>query len=487
MTFEEITSGLDTIMVRGKTDMHISSITSDSREVKSGTMFIAVKGIATDGHDYITDAINRGAVAVVCEYDDDFFSGSDSTAVVVKDSRDARAFIANRFNGAPSQSMNIVGITGTNGKTTTSYLIKDILDRWGKRTGVIGTIRYIIGDNVMEASFTTPEPMQYQSLLAEMKREGCEYAISEVSSHALSQKRVDYTNFARAVFTNLSRDHLDYHESMDNYFSSKKKLFTDLLDRNGVAILNADDSHSEEILKDIRQETVTFGIESVADVTAKDIILEFSGTSFTLLYDGDAYEIKTRLVGIPNIYNILAAISTGLSFGIPMERMISAVSETENIDGRFETVNTKEGVLFIIDYAHTPDALDKLLDTVKELPHRKIITVFGCGGNRDRGKRPLMGKIASEKSDIAVITSDNPRYEDADAIIRDVVEGVIGDHLSITDREEAIMEGALLAEAGDVVVVAGKGHENYQEIQGVKYPMSDKELIMKAIRESGKN
>lgn len=487
MKLEELISGLDTIMIQGRTDIHISSITSDSRKAGIGCMFVAVRGSETDGHNHIPDAISRGVSAVICEQKDELFSGTDSTAIVVKDSRDALAFISDRFYGKPSQSLNVIGITGTNGKTTTSYLIKDIFAKWGKRVGVIGTIRYIIGDKAIDASFTTPEPMQYQGLLSEMKMEGCDYVISEVSSHALSQKRIDYTKYVRAIFTNLSRDHLDYHRDMAEYFNAKKRLFSDLLDEDGIAILNADDEHSAEIRKEIRQKTVLFGMRSDADVAAKDIILDFGGTLFTLLCDSNEYQVKTRLVGIPNVYNILAAVATGLSFGIPLALMIGALSETGHIEGRFETIQTKKGVLFVIDYAHTPDALDKLLDTVKDLPHSRIITVFGCGGNRDRGKRAVMGRIASEKSDIIVVTSDNPRYEDAETIIKDIEEGVIGDHISITDRREAIRKAADLAEQGDVVVVAGKGHENYQEIKGIKYHMSDKELILGATGRWGNN
>ena len=335
-----------------------------------------------------------------------------------------------------------------------------------------GTIRNIVGDREIDADFTTPEPMKYQELLADMKRGGCEYVISEVSSHALAQKRVDHTTFARAVFTNLSRDHLDYHESMENYLESKKRLFADLLDGSGTAILNSDDICMPDIRNDIKQRVITYGIESDADVMARDIVQDFNGMSFTLISNGNERQVTTRMIGRPNAYNILAAVATSISLDVPMDVIIQAVSETDNVDGRFETVLSSKGVLFVIDYAHTPDALDKLLETVQSLPHQKIITVFGCGGNRDRGKRPLMGQIASDKSD-----------EDPETIIQDIQAGMHGEYVAITEREDAIREAVSIAERGDVVVVAGKGHENYQEIKGIRHPMSDKEIISRAIDE----
>ena len=299
--------------------------------------------------------------------------------------------------------------------------------------------------------------------------------------------RSDYTTFERAVFTNLSRDHLDYHGTMDGYFEVKKRLFTDLLDASGVAILNADDGYASRIISDISQQVITYGLGAGADVKARDIKQDFDGMSMTLVYEGGENSIRTGLIGIPNAYNILAAVATAISLNVPMAIITEAVAQSGHVDGRFETLKTKEGVLFVIDYAHTPDALDKLLETIKGLPHREIITVFGCGGNRDRGKRPLMGQIACDKSDRVIITSDNPRYEDANAIIDDIRKGMRGrNYGAVTDRGEAIKEAVSIAAKGDIVVVAGKGHENYQEIKGVRYPMSDRELILRALKESGK-
>jgi UDP-N-acetylmuramoyl-L-alanyl-D-glutamate--2,6-diaminopimelate ligase len=481
MELREVIKGLETVKIKGETDTVISSISSDSRDVTGNSVFVAVRGVDRDGHEFIDDAVKRGAVAIISEKEDLTVKTDNVTTVIVRDSRDALAFVSSRFYGSPSESLIMIGITGTNGKTTTSYLIREILERSGKKTGLTGTIRNIVGDREIDANFTTPEPMKYQELLADMQRGGCEYVISEVSSHALAQKRVDHTIFARAVFTNLSRDHLDYHESMENYLESKKRLFTDLLDRSGIAILNSDDICMPDIRKDIKQHVITYGIESDADVMARDIVQDFNGMSFTVICNGNEHQVTTRMIGRPNTYNILAAVATSISLDVPIDVIIQAISETDNVDGRFETVLSSKGVLFVIDYAHTPDALDKLLETVQSLPHQKIITVFGCGGNRDRGKRPLMGRIASDRSDYVVVTSDNPRYEDPETIIQDTREGMHGEYVAITEREDAIREAVSIAERGDVVVVAGKGHENYQEIKGIRHPMSDKEIISRAI------
>jgi UDP-N-acetylmuramoyl-L-alanyl-D-glutamate--2,6-diaminopimelate ligase len=484
MKLRDVIKGLKTVKIKGETDIVISSISSDSRKVTGDGMFVAVRGEGRDGHDFMDDAVNRGAAAIISEKEDVAVETDHVTVILVNDSRDALAFVSSRFYGSPSESLEVIGITGTNGKTTTSYLIRKVLERWGKRTGLTGTIRNIVGDSVIDANFTTPEPMQYQELLAKMKRQGCEFVVSEISSHALSQKRVYHTRFARAVFTNLSRDHLDYHESMENYLEAKKKLFTDLLDRSGIAILNADDICMPDIRKDIQQRIITYGIESDADVMARDFVQDFEGMSFALIYHGSEYRVTTKMIGMPNAYNILAAVATSISLDVPMDVIVRAISETANVDGRFETVLSPNGVLYVVDYAHTPDALDKLLETVQSLPHQKIITVFGCGGNRDRGKRPLMGRIASDRSDYVVVTSDNPRYEEPEAIIKDTLEGMHGEYVAITEREDAIHKAVSVARKGDVVVVAGKGHENYQDIKGIRHPMSDKEIIVRATGKS---
>jgi UDP-N-acetylmuramoyl-L-alanyl-D-glutamate--2,6-diaminopimelate ligase len=354
--------------------------------------------------------------------------------------------------------------------------------------GLIGTIKYMIGGREYAASFTTPEAVEYQRLLREMADEGCAFVVSEVSSHALALKRVDHTRFVRAVFTNLTRDHLDYHGTMEQYLDAKKRLFTDLLEPSGVAILNADDPASAEILRDLRCRHMSYGIHSGSDVRASDIVQEPGGMSFRLAWRDKKYDIRTRLLGIPNVYNLLAAAATALSLEMPVEFVVKVLPDMAPVHGRFESIMSGDGVLFIVDYAHTPDALQKLLETVRGIPHRNIITVFGCGGNRDRGKRPLMGQIASEMSDFVVITSDNPRYEDPAAIIEDITEGIRGGNfVSVVERERGVREAVRRAGQGDVVVVAGKGHESYQDIGGVRYPMDDRQLIESALREAGRN
>jgi len=485
---KDIIEGLDTIDVKGSYDIEVSSITADSRTVSEGSAFFAVPGETADGHDYIDDAIGKGATVIVREQSGSGIKEMEGrTFITVEDTRDALASCSARFYGEPSMSMDIIGITGTNGKTTTSYIIRHILAVLGKRSGLIGTIQYMTGEETAEARYTTPEAPEYQRLLAEMHDSGCEYVVSEVSSHALALKRVDHTRFSRAVFTNLTRDHLDFHKTAEQYLEAKKRLFTGLLQDDGVAVINVDDPASGELMKDIRNRIITYAVSSHADVSARDIVQDFDGMSMKLYFDGREYNVRTGLIGIPNVYNILAAVAVAYSLNIPTDKILNGISTVPPVRGRFETMRSSDGVLFIIDYAHTPDALRGLLDTVSALPHKKIITVFGCGGNRDRGKRPLMGKIASDMSDMVVITSDNPRYEDPDDIIREIESGLSKkNHISLPERADAVKEAVRLAKEGDVVVVAGKGHEHYQDIKGVRYHLDDRELVTDALRGDGR-
>ncbi len=486
MVLKELIKGLKVIKTSGDTNVVIASVTSDSRKVKHGSLFVAIRGIEHDGNDYVEMAIEKGAVAVICDREP-AVRPEDAVMITVEKGRDALSLVASRFYGDPSKDLSIIGITGTNGKTTTSYLVREIFSKWGKKTGMIGTISYFIGDRKVEADFTTPEAEIFQKLLHEMKNEGCEYVISEVSSHALVQGRVDHTVFSRAVFTNLSRDHLDFHKDMDSYFDAKSRLFTDLLADSGVAILNADDPKLLGLKDALSTAVITYGIHEPADLMADSIEKGLNGTSFDVLYRGHKHRITSSLLGTPNVYNILAAIAVSISLGVPMDVVIGALEDVKNIEGRFETFYSDEGVLFVLDYAHTPDALEKLIGTALELPHRKIITVFGCGGDRDRGKRPIMGRIASDNSDIVITTSDNPRYEDPEKIIDDIIAGIDGKYISIVEREKAIEEAVKIAKDGDVVLIAGKGHEGYQEVRGVRYPMNDREILLNAIKEYGSN
>jgi len=487
MRLEELIRGLETVMVKGDTGIEITSVTSDSRSVADGSLFVALTGSRSDGHRFIADAVRKGAIAYVAERDTMTDEDDVAAAVIVKDSRDALALVASRFYGVPSQYMHLIGITGTNGKTTTSYLLKRILEVWGKETGLTGTIRYMIGTRIMDASHTTPGPVEFQQILSEMKDAGCSYVVSEVSSHALDQKRVDHTRFMTAIFTNLSRDHLDYHGSMEEYFSCKKRLFTDLLDHGGTAVINTDDEYGTRLMNTVDRRVVTYGLGRDAEVGAGDIKQNFKGLRFSLRYMGREYSVRTPLIGMPNVYNILAAAATALSLSVPVEVVQEALCDVPGVDGRFETFSTVDGVLVVVDYAHTPDALQKLLQTVRGLDHNRIITVFGCGGDRDRGKRPMMGRIAEKGSDYVILTSDNPRFEDEGAIIRDIAGGMEGTAFeTVRDREKAVTRALEIAEEGDVVVIAGKGHEDYQEIRGIRYPMRDQDLVARALRALGR-
>lgn len=497
--------------VTGDIEKEISGISYDSRNIKTGDIFVAIKGEKFDGHYYIEDAINKGAAAIV--YEQSKISSQQSAILInkypeitwigVNDSRDALAAVSDNFCGRPSENITVIGITGTNGKTTTSYLIKSILQKWGHDVGLTGTITYLIKDTSYNAPHTTPEAPDYQFLLRKMVDAGCSHVVSEVSSHALSQKRVNCTRFKVAVFTNLTRDHLDFHLTMEDYFKAKERLFTELLLQDGTAVINIDDPYGLRIVNSLKEQAakgkkiVTFSINNQdADIIAHDIKTTFRGTSFKLkirnskfkIVEGEDYKIMSPLVGIINVYNILSSICAALSLNIPVETIIEGIAAADSIKGRFEKVDIGQKFLAIVDYAHTEDALERLLITARGLLNEKkrgkIITVFGCGGNRDKGKRPKMGEIASRLSDFVIITSDNPRNESISAIIRDIEKGISTDNYTvIPDRNIAINMAVALASAGDIVLIAGKGHEDYQEIQGKRYSFSDRMALENAIRQ----
>ena len=481
-------------------EKEISGISYDSRRVERGNVFIAIRGEHYDGHDFIPDAMKRGASAIIHEKED---TGNGlkkkeiPTFIRVKESRDALACIAGNFYRAPSQEVLVIGVTGTNGKTTTTYLIKSILQSWGKESGLIGTVRYLIKDREYPAFHTTPEAPEFQGLLREMVSSGCTHIVAEVSSHALSQKRVDYTRFSTAAFTNLTRDHLDFHGTMENYFSAKKRLFTELLTRGGTGVINVDDEWGGRLFYELQgtRHLVTYGLNSRADINAVDIVNSFSGVSFLLKMRGKGVEeMHSSLVGIANVYNVLAAVAVSLSVGTPIEVAAEGVRSVMPVPGRLEKVEAgqNQNFLCLVDYAHTPDALERLIEMMRSISrdwghNGKIITVFGCGGNRDRGKRPLMGEIATRESDHVILTSDNPRMEDPSEIIKEIVLGVVSDnYITVPDRSEAIQKAVKMANRGDVVIIAGKGHEDYQEVKGVRYPFSDRALAREAIRDSAR-
>ena len=474
----------------------ITGISYDSRKVSRGNVFVAIRGEHYDGHDFIPDAMKRGASVIIHEKEE---TGSGNgikkqeipTFIRVKERRDALACIAGNFYQRPSQEVLVIGVTGTNGKTTTTYLIKSILRSWGKELGLIGTVRYLIRDREYPAYYTTPEAPEFQGLLREMVSSGCTHIIAEVSSHALSQKRADYTSFFAAAFTNLTRDHLDFHGTMENYFAAKKRLFTELLSQGGIGAINVDDEWGRRLFYELKgtRHLVTYGLSSEADINAVDIVNSFSGVSFLLKMRGKGVEeIHSPLVGIANVYNIMAAVAVSLSIGTPVEVIAEGVRSVMPVPGRLEKVEAGQNFLCLVDYAHTPDALERLIEMVRGISrdwghNGQIITVFGCGGNRDRGKRPLMGEIATRKSDYVILTSDNPRMEDPFEILKEIFLGAVSDnYITVPDRSEAIQKAVKMANQGDIVIIAGKGHEDYQEVKGVRYPFSDREVAREAIR-----
>ena len=473
MRLGQIIEGLPMNSLTGSVETEVAGLSIDSRKVSSGDMFIALKGTGFDGREFLEDAVNAGAAAILME------NGGDGEAlevpcVFVRDARAALAHVAANFHDHPSEELDVLGVTGTNGKTTTAYLIRAMLKAAGHSVGMIGTISYMVGEEATPAPLTTPEAPEFQGLLRRMLSAGCGYVVSEVSSHALAQMRVDGTRFRVAVFTNLTRDHLDFHKDMGTYFEAKKRLFTELLD--GASVVNADDRYGAELIKLLRGNVLSFGIDSEADIMAKDISNTRDGVSFALVSDSGSLQIESTLVGMFNVYNILSAAGVCLALGVEGRHIAEGVKNMEPVEGRFRRVEAGQDFLCIVDYAHTEDALERLVKTAREFTEGRVITLFGCGGNRDQSKRPAMGAAATGLSDFSVITSDNPRDEDPLKIIDGILSGVVGDAYEvIPDRDEAIARAVGMANKGDTVIIAGKGHETYQEIKGVRHGFSDLE------------
>ncbi len=473
-------------------EIEVRRIQHDSRKVEQGDAFVAIRGAEVDGHKFIDDAVHRGAKVVVLEDDkalpDSFFMHAGVVKIVVQDARKALAKMSANYFENPAGKLQLIGVTGTNGKTTTSYLISSIIEK----AGLIGTIEYKIGDKLIPATHTTPESLALNELLARMVENGCKAAVMEVSSHALHQHRVNGLEFDAAVFTNLTQDHLDYHGTMDQYFRAKKTLF-DSLRGSAVAVTNIDDAYGLRVTESCKARTISYGVHPHADVRAEDIKLSTAGTRFRIVHQGEATEVESPLIGRFNVYNIIAAFSTGLALGISRERLQTGIARFQSVRGRFERVVSPNGWTVIIDYAHTPDALENCMKAIHDIfdsgdsspgKRGRIITVFGCGGNRDRGKRPLMGRIATERGDITIVTSDNPRIEDPERIISEVMMGVLPDApvYREADRGKAIERALQLAQPGDVVLIAGKGHETYQVVGREQLPFNDREVVEKFIR-----
>jgi len=473
-------------------DRPVSEVRTDSRRVERGDLFVALRGSTEDGHRYIEPAMRAGAVAVVLEEEaalpDALAMHTRVVKIVVENSREALAMIAAAFFGHPSRTLRLVGVTGTNGKTTTTHLLRAVLEASGETVGMVGTIHHTLGARSVSATHTTPEPLELNSLLAAMVREGCQSVVMEVSSHALDQRRVGALAFGGAVFTNLTQDHLDYHGTMAAYAEAKKLLF-DGLAPGARAIINADDPWSTHMVRDTRATVTGYGTASGADLRAETMRVGLEGIAITLTAGGRRLGVQSPLTGRFNAWNILAAGAAGHAFGLPWEVIEEGIRCAPPVSGRFERISSPAGWSAIIDYAHTPAALEHALASIRELmpaaQRGRIITVFGCGGNRDRGKRPQMGRIASLSSDLTIVTSDNPRDEDPSAIIAEVIAGVVPGRTveSEPDRRAAIRRALGLAAAGDVVLVAGKGHERVQEIAGRRDPFDDRDEVRAYLRE----
>ena len=469
----------------GTLDAEAAGVTHDSRQAARGWVFVALRGLKTDGTSFAPQAIAAGAAAVVAERPP--AGGVAVPWVVVRDARLALALLAAEFHGHPSRRMQVVGITGTNGKTTTSYLLSAIFEAAGVRCGLMGTVAYRIGTKELPATRTTPEAPDVQAMLRQMADAGCGACVMEVSSHALTLRRVDGTRFAAAVFTNLTRDHLDFHADMEDYFSAKRRLF-EMMPAGAPAVINIDDPRGAA-LAGAGGRPLTYAINRAADVSPGPVGYSLGGLAFDVRTPAGVVQVQSRLVGRPNVYNILAAAGTAAALGVPLEAIGRGLRELQGVPGRFEVVSRPgDDITVVVDYAHTDDALRNLLETARPLAARRLITVFGCGGDRDRSKRPLMGMVAARLSDVVVITSDNPRGEDPARIIEEAKRGAQGglrqgapELLTIADRREAIEAAVRRAEAGDVVLIAGKGHEKYQEIGGRVLPFDDGAVARQAL------
>lgn len=484
------------VELHGDDNLEITGLTCDSRKVVSGTLFFALRGASTDGHRFIESAVASGAAAIVLEDSDCAPAGVPWLKVV--DGRGVMARMAARFNGDPTSGMPLIGITGTNGKTTTTYLIESVLAEAGIRAAVLGTISYRLGDIVFPATHTTPESTELQAMFRRLADAGAKAFIMEVSSHALEQRRVDGCCFDVGVFSNLTRDHLDYHATMEQYLQAKIRLFSELLQPtaakpNRFAVLNLDDPHSGLIAEQAACAVTGFGVERQGDLELAELAMTVNGISAKVLTRRGELAFKSELLGRFNLSNILAAVAVGLVLDLPLEAISRGVERLKNVPGRMERVENDRGITVLVDYAHTGDALENVLKTVRELTTARIITLFGCGGDRDAGKRPIMGAVAAGMSDLAIVTSDNPRSEDPAKIIAQVREGItpLGIHeydpveiadgfehkgfVAVENRREAIRLAVRVAQAGDVVLLAGKGHEDYQIIGSEKSHFDDRE------------
>jgi len=477
MELAELIQSVKVISISGNQEMEIKGIHSDSRKIQAGYLFVAVQGTQSDGHNFIGKAIENGAVAVVCRiFPENLQDGL--TYIRVDDSAEALGQIASSWNDNPSAHLTLVGVTGTNGKTTIATLLYTMFRKLGYKAGLLSTVCNYINEKAIPATHTTPDAIELNDLLAQMVEAGCDYAFMEVSSHAVDQKRIAGLQFKGGIFTNLTRDHLDYHNTFEAYRDAKKAFF-DRLPTGAFALTNKDDKNGLFMLQNTKADKQNYSLLSLADFKGKILEAHFDGTLMSI----NDKEVATQFVGKFNVYNLLAVYGAAVLLGQNPDEVLLILSTLQSVAGRFQTFRSPEAYTAIIDYAHTPDALTNVLNAIREVLTGKgnIITVVGCGGNRDKGKRPIMAKEAARLSDYVILTSDNPRFEEPDEIIRDMAEGLTDadakKSMKITDRKEAIRTACLLAQTGDVILIAGKGHEDYQEVKGVKHHFDDREVI----------
>ncbi|WP_108820991.1 UDP-N-acetylmuramoyl-L-alanyl-D-glutamate--2,6-diaminopimelate ligase [Dysgonomonas sp. Marseille-P4361] len=479
MKLQDLLKNIDILDVKGENNPDVTGIFTDSRNAIDGSVFIALKGVQVDGHQYVNNALDLGAKVIVYQDNIDV-SNSAITYVKVKDTADAAGKIATYWYGDPSSKLKLVGVTGTNGKTTTATLLYEMFRKLGYKVGLLSTVANYVDEKAFHATHTTPDPISLNDMLNKMVEAGCEYAFMEVSSHAIHQKRISGLKFEGAVFTNLTQDHLDYHKTMAEYLKAKKTFF-DELPETAFALTNIDDKNGLVMLQNTKAKKHTYSVRSLADFKAKIIEKHFDGTAIEI----NGKEVQVQFVGVFNVYNLLAVYGATVLLGQDPDEALLVLSTLKPVSGRFETLRSPENYTAIVDYAHTPDALTNVLEAIHEVldGSGRVITVVGCGGNRDRTKRPIMAREAVRLSDQVILTSDNPRWEEPQAIINDMADGLNSQQMKktllIAEREQAIRTACTLAKEGDVILIAGKGHEDYQDVKGVKHHFDDKEVVLK--------
>lgn len=468
MRLQELLDGIE-IKNGYSLNPEISNVTDDSRKVRNSSAFVCIKGKRNDGCDYARKAVERGAAVVICDSDIGV-----KNCIVVDNAREAYAIMCANYYGNCHRRLKMIGVTGTNGKTTTSFIIKKILENNGYKVGMISTVEVVIGNEKYPADYTTPDPSVLHRYFYMMKMAGCDVCVMEVSSQALAQKRTYGINFDIGVFTNLSREHLDYHGTMEDYAKAKALL----MKNSNVSVINSDDDWAQFMKENAKGKVVTYGINSQSDLKAENIKLDFDKVEYSLTSNGESFDIVYNVIGRFSVYNSLAALAVGIIMKADMKRAVKAVAETGNVKGRVEKIKNSRGINVLIDFAHTPDSLKNVLKTVKDIYDKRLITVFGCGGDRDKSKRAVMGMIACEYSDLVYVTSDNPRTENPDKIIDDIVKDLDeGSYIRITDRTQAIKAALAEAEEGDTVLIAGKGHEKYQILGKEKIHFDEREIV----------